>query len=99
MAEPRNANPIAHREVAYAGAKFIDVADDFMPGDNRQFGIGEFAINDMKIGPAYAAGGDTEADFARTGTAFGDFAREERRAWASQHHRPHGDYTGPTATT
>ena len=51
--------------------------------DYPQLRIGEFAVNNMEIGPAYAAGGDTEADFARTG----------------KQHRLHWAYTGPTATT
>jgi hypothetical protein len=44
-----------------------------MAGDDWHLGIGQFAINDMKIRPADAAGRHSYPDLARPGLPIGKF--------------------------
>src|SRR6266403_5125753 len=55
-AEPWNANPIASCKSIYAFADLLDAADNLVTKNERKFRIGQFAINDMKIGAANRAG-------------------------------------------
>ena len=64
MAEPRNADALAKVKMCDIGADRIDPSDDLMSRNNRQFRIGQFAIDDMEIGAADAASADTNANFA-----------------------------------
>ncbi len=64
MAEPRNANALAETQMGDIGADRIDPSDDLMSGDDRNFRIRQFAVNDMKVGTADAASADANANFA-----------------------------------
>ena len=56
MAEPRNADTLADVQVLDAGADRIDPANDLMARDNRNVRVGQFAVDDMQVGAADAAG-------------------------------------------
>ncbi len=47
MPEPGNTNAIANFEAFDRITKRADAADDFMPRDNRQFWLGQIAIDDV----------------------------------------------------
>jgi hypothetical protein len=71
MAEPRNADTLAHVQVLDAGADRIDPAYDLVARDNRHYRIRQFAIDDMQVGAADAAGGDPNPYLARSGLPIG----------------------------
>src|SRR5215469_1582954 len=52
-AEPRHSDPVAGYKAVGRLTLLDHNADDFMPGDKRQFGINELAVDDMQIGPAH----------------------------------------------
>ena len=56
VAEPRNADTLADVQVLDAGADRIDPANDLMARDNRNVRVGQFAVDDMPVGAADAAG-------------------------------------------
>jgi hypothetical protein len=63
-----------------AGAEHVDPADNFVARDNRIFYAGQFAIEDMKVGPAYAASADFDAYFSCTGQRGSTLLHLQRRA-------------------
>ena len=65
VAEPRNADTLADVQVLDACADGIDPANDLMARDDRNLRVGQFAIDDMQIGAADAAGGDLNPYLAR----------------------------------
>src|SRR6266404_906833 len=54
-AEPRNAETFAKGKSLNAFADFFDAANDLVPGNKRQFRIGQFSIDQMQIGAANRA--------------------------------------------
>ena len=48
----------------HAGAALDDDADDLVTGDQRQRGIRQFAVDDVQIGAAHAAGMHAQQDLA-----------------------------------
>ena len=80
---------IARLQTADAGAQRVDPADDFVAGNDRIGDVGQFAVDDMQIGAAHAAGAHLDADFARPGDGIGPFLRPQRRAARGKHHRMH----------
>jgi hypothetical protein len=71
MAEPRNADTLAHVQVLDAGADRIDSAYDLVARDNRHYRIRQFAIDDMQVGAADAAGGDPKPYLTLPGLPIG----------------------------
>ena len=74
-AEPRNADAITDFELQSADrgwrigafANLFDTTDNLVPQDQRQFRIRQFAIDDMKIGPANRARAHTNEQLPRPG--------------------------------
>jgi hypothetical protein len=54
---------------AHFVSDFFHVPDDFVPEDERQLWLGQFAIEHVQIGPAYGAGSYTYEHL--TGLRFG----------------------------
>ena len=69
--QPRNTDAIANPESFDAGAEGAHGSDDLMPGDNRQFGFGQFTIDDVQIGAAHATGRYRDLQLARAGHGVG----------------------------
>ena len=96
VAEPGHADALADLEAADAGAETIDPSDDFMAGNDRDARVGQFAVDDMEIGAADAAGRDFQADFAGAGQGIGTLRPFERRADPVENHGMH-QATSPCA--
>jgi hypothetical protein len=64
MAEPWNANTFADAQPLDASPYRVDPADNLMARNDRQHGVWQFAVDDMKICAADAAGGHFDAYFA-----------------------------------
>ena len=65
-AEPRHADPVADLETIDIGARLDDGADDLVAGDQRQFRLGQLAVDDMQIGAADPAGMNLDQQLPRT---------------------------------
>ncbi len=65
--QPGNANPIADAEPRRALTQRIDDADDLMTWDDGKAGSRNFALDDVEVGVADAAGMDGDANLIRTG--------------------------------
>ena len=72
VAEPRNADALAHAQPLDAGPDRIDPADDLVARDDRHLRVGQFAIDDMQIRAADAAGGHFHSNLARPGLPIGE---------------------------
>jgi hypothetical protein len=66
-AQPRNANALTDAQPHDASSDGIDPPYDFVAGNDRYRGIGEFAIHDVQIRAADAAGGHPDSKLARSG--------------------------------
>jgi hypothetical protein len=87
VAEPRDAD--THADAQPLDADRIDAANDFMARNNWQFRIWQFAVDDVQIGTADAAGGDLYSNLARTGFGVREFLPDERPADLFQDHCIH----------
>ena len=88
-AEPGDADARAERQIN-AGAGRLDAADDLMPRNDRQLGIGEVAVDHMQVGAANAARLDPNANLPRPRLEFGPFLQREPIAGPPQDHGAHG---------
>ena len=88
-AEPRHADPVADRKAVGRFALLDDRADDLVPGNERQFRIGELAVDDMQIGPAHRTGPHRDQHLTRSRTRRRQFRRDERPPSLSQQLRMH----------
>jgi hypothetical protein len=89
MAQPGYADAVADFEAFDRSAERADAADDFMAGNYRQFGLGQVAVDDVQVGAANAAGGNTDLDLLRTGFRIGQFHRFQGTAGLFENHRLH----------
>ena len=76
--EPGNADAHPRPESVDIRADPIDASDDFVTGNDRQLRTGQFAIDDMKVSPANAAGRDPHAHFARDRLRVGQLGKNKR---------------------
>jgi hypothetical protein len=88
-AQPRNADTSTDGKTGHAATDHVDAADDLVTGDDRQFGIGQVAVDDMKVRAAHAAGANFDADFAIRGLGVRPFNQTKRFPRPFQHHRSH----------
>ena len=89
MAEPGHADARAELQTdAVAGR--LDPADDLVAGDDRQLRVRQFAVDDMQIGAADAAGLDPHADLPRARLGFGPLLHREPLVDSPQNHGAHG---------
>jgi hypothetical protein len=66
-AEPGHADAHPRLQAAHTLAERLNVADDLMPGNQRQLGFRQLAVDDVEIGAADAASGDAQPHLLRTG--------------------------------
>ena len=88
VAEPGRADPRANSQ-RHAGADRLDSADDLVSRHDRRLGVRQFAVDDMQIGAADAAGLDPQPRFARPRLGLGALLHDELLAGPPQHHRAH----------
>ena len=62
VAEPRDADALAHCQPFHVGSDRIDAADDLVARDDRHNRVWQFAIDDMQVRPADATRGHLDAD-------------------------------------
>ena len=93
-AQPRHADPLAFGEPLDAQAQRRHPADDLVAGDEGQFRLGQFAVDDMQVGAADPAGRHPDEDLA--GRRFGTRhpAAGQRRAGGVEDHGAHGGDRG-----
>jgi hypothetical protein len=65
VAEPRNADALTHAQPFDASPDHIDPADDLVARDDRHLRVRQFAIHDMKVRAADAAGGHFYSNLTR----------------------------------
>ena len=71
-------------------ARRLDPADDLVPRHDRQFGIGQLAVDDMQVGAADAAGFDREAGSGPgPGSGSGRSSIDEPLAGSPEDHGAH----------
>ena len=70
-------------------AQGLDPADDFVAGDEGEPGLGQFAVNDVQVGPADGAGVDADQDLAVAGAGDGEIGRGQGCRFSSEQHRTH----------
>ncbi len=61
------------------------------------FDAGQFGIDDVKVGPAYAACAYLDADFSVAGKRIRALLHLQRRARRRQHHRTHACFSKQSA--
>jgi LTXXQ motif family protein len=89
LTKPRNADAAANLMRVEAAAHPIDPSDNFVAGNDGKLRIWQVAVDDVKIGAAHAAGGDTNPYFAVGRPGVGALHKLERRPRTFQHHRTH----------
>jgi hypothetical protein len=89
VAEPRNADALTHAQPFDACPDHIDPADDLVARDDRHFRIGQFAIDDMQVRAADAAGGNLDSNLTRPGLPIGEIGPFKSSPKLLQHHRLH----------
>jgi hypothetical protein len=62
MAQPGNSDTLSDGETLDTIADRVHSAHDFMHGNDRDVLIGKFAVDDVKVGPADAAGANSDAN-------------------------------------
>ena len=67
VSEPGDSDPIADPVRGDVAADEIDAADDLVAGNDRISDVGKLGIDNMKIGPADAAGAHLDANFSVAG--------------------------------
>jgi hypothetical protein len=90
IAEPGHANALAARKSADTGAHFHDAADDLMSRYDGQFGMRQFAVDDVQIGTAHPARRDLDQDFTGRRLRHRPLTQHQRRARSVQNHYAHG---------
>jgi hypothetical protein len=93
MLQPGNPNPLTDRPLTHAGADLTHDPDSLVAGNERKCGIGQLALNDVKIRPADPADSDTNQDLFRVWLRHWKFTKLQRGSshvrCARQHHRLH----------
>jgi len=90
MSEPGNPDAFPELQSRHARAERIDSSDDFVAGNDWDMWIGKFAIDDVKIRPADAAGENFDANFAGAWRAVRQLRPFQRRPNLIEYHRLHG---------
>lgn len=89
MPEPGNADTLARAEAGHTLADYGDPADDLVTRNDRKMRR-DFAIQDMQIGSAYAAGRYLDQHLARPRRRHGTDNRMKRPAHGIELYRVHG---------
>ncbi len=89
VAEPWDPDALAQFQPGDSGSDNIDPADDFVTGDDRHKRVRKFAVDDMQIRAADAAGGDLDADLPGSWLPIGQFGPLQRTFESIENHCMH----------
>src|ERR1700732_2832941 len=67
VSKPRDADAVADLVRGNVWAEQFDTADDFVAGNYRIFDAGQLGVDDVKVGPAYAASAHLDANLSVAG--------------------------------
>jgi hypothetical protein len=87
--QPRDSDAVANVKTLHSFAKPLDSADNFMAGNQGKFGLGQLAIDNVQIGPAYRTRSDAHEHFVRTGISDRHRTSDKRPARGLEDHRVH----------
>ena len=73
VAQPGHPDAVADPEFLHLSAQGGHGPDDLVADDQGQFGLGEFAVDDVQVGAADAAGVDPDEHLLRAGCGDRDF--------------------------
>jgi hypothetical protein len=73
VTKPRNADALTRFQPFDARPKQINPANNFVPGNDWNFRVRQFAIHDMQIGAAHTTGSHLYANLARSRLGIGEF--------------------------
>ena len=90
-AQPWNTDAVTGRKSFDALTDLFDASNDLMPGDERQFGIRQLTIDNVKVGAANGTSGDTNEQLSRAYPGRRHFLELKRLPWFFQNHRAHVD--------
>lgn len=80
VTEPGNAHARPDRNCLNPTTHRVNYPDNFVPGDQRKFRIGEFAIDDVQIGAANRTGFHTHSDLTLRGYGVRSLLQGQRPA-------------------
>ena len=89
-AQPGNSHALPGRHAAHPRADGRYPAHDLVARNHRQHGVGQLAIDEVKVGPAHAAGFDPQQDLAGGRARHGQLDRLQGQAGAFEQHGAHG---------
>src|SRR5438128_4925452 len=75
--QPRHADPSANPRLGHALARLDHLGNDLMAGDDRELGLCQLAVDNVKVGPADAARVDLEQNLAWTWFRDGDLRQAQ----------------------
>jgi hypothetical protein len=87
--QPRDSDAVANVKSLHSFAQPFDPADDFMAGNQGKFGLGQLAIDNVQIGPAYGTRSDAHEHFVRTGISNRHRTSDKWLARGLEDHRVH----------
>jgi hypothetical protein len=87
--KPRNPDAPANPERIKAATYHVDPADDFMARNKRKLRAQQFAVDDVKVGAAHAAGADANPDLTVGRAGIRPLDKLERLTSTFQHHCAH----------
>ena len=96
-AKPGHADALAEREVADAGAQRLNPADDLVSGHDRIARLRQFAVGDMQVSAAHAAGENTNQNLTGTRLRLRPVRQPQWLARPIKNHRTHGKGYRPAA--
>jgi hypothetical protein len=88
-AEPGHAHSAADGEARHAGTIRHHRSHDLVAEDEGQLGVGQLAVDDVKVRAAHAAGRDAQQDLARPGLGKGTLLQPQRAGRRLQDHGAH----------
>ena len=91
-AEPRHADPLADVEAVGARAHLRHLADDLVAGHDRVAADRQFAVDEVEVGAADAAGKHADEELRRPRLGNLAFLEAELLARPPDHHRPHAGH-------
>ena len=96
-AEPGHADARPHGEVADAAAQRLNPADDLVSGYDRIARLRQFAVGDMQVRAAHAAGQNTNQNLTGTRLRLRPVHQPQRLARPIKNHRTHAKGYRPAA--
>jgi hypothetical protein len=89
MPEPGDTNAIANCKSDIAITHGYYSSDNFVAGNERQFGLREITVDDVEVGAADRAGGDFDKHLAGAWARQLPLNQPKRLANSLEHHRLH----------